>query len=208
MPPSCFASINMMSMILSRSSIIYLVNLVFHLQSRLVGLMKIWNDYGVKWFKWEWERWRTNVTKRNSNSASATVTGSTGVTGPGASIPLWDHDAFSPCFRFSPYFRKIFRLWGKFLKFDLFRKNFLIFFSHRPQIFNFPPIFAVSVHFPPVSRKLLFPPYFDKFFPLFYRNSPAFYLLYVCFVSPEFYHDAFMHYPMHVLDASALDHVL
>src|SRR6218665_1898310 len=41
----------------------------------------------------------------------------------------------------------------------------MTFFSHRPQILNFPHIFAVSVHFPPVSRKLLFPPYFDKFPP-------------------------------------------
>jgi len=35
------------------------------------------------------------------------------------------------------------------------------------QKFRIPPIFPVSVHFPPVSRKLLFPPYFDKFPPLF-----------------------------------------
>src|SRR6218665_1769565 len=58
--------------------------------------------------------------------------------------------------------------------------------------------------FPPVSRKLLFPPYFDKFPPLFYTNSPAFYILYVYFFSPYFYHDAFMHNPMHVLDAPVL----
>src|SRR6218665_504464 len=74
-------------------------------------------------------------------------------------------------------------------------------FSHRPEISNFPPIFPVSVYFPPLSRKLLFPPYFDKCSPLFYTNSPAFYILYMYFVSPYFYHDAFMHHPTHVLDA-------
>ena len=42
-----------------------------------------------------------------------------------------------------------------------------LFFSHRPQISNFPPIFALSVHFPPVSRELLFPPYFGNFPPCF-----------------------------------------
>ena len=40
-------------------------------------------------------------------------------------------------------------------------------FSRRPQTSNFLPIFPVSVHFPPVSRKLLFPPYFEKSSPLF-----------------------------------------
>jgi len=79
----------------------------------------------------------------------------------------------------------------------------LFIFSHWPQISNFLPIFlvSVSVHFPPVSRKLLFPSLLWKMSPLFYKNSPAFYILYVNFVSPCFDHDAFMHYPMHVLDA-------
>jgi len=86
--------------------------------------------------------------------------------------PLWGHDAFPPCFRFSPNFRKNFRLCGKFSEFYLFPKKFSIFirqnfwwpfFSHRPQIyFEFPPIFPVSVHFLPVLRKLLFPPAFEK----------------------------------------------
>ena len=42
---------------------------------------------------------------------------------------------------------------------------------------------------------------FQYISPLFYKNSPAFYILYVYFVSPFFNHDAFMHHPMHVLDA-------
>ena len=125
-----------------------------------------------------------------------------------ASIPPETMMHFSPCFRFPPYFRKIFGLWGKFQKFYLFLKNFLIFirqnfwwllFSHRSQISNFPPIFAVSVHFPPVSRKLLFPPTLTNFPPVLHK--------FTCFTcisfAPYFYHDAFMHHPIHVLDAPA-----
>ena len=46
------------------------------------------------------------------------------------------------------------------------------------------------------------PTLFSKnyYFPLFLKNSPAFYILYVYF-PPYFDHDAFMHHPMHVLDA-------
>jgi len=112
-----------------------------------------------------------------------------------------------------PLFSKNFGFWGKFSKFYLSLKNFLIFireisddlffflfFSHRPQISNFTPIFAVSVHFPPFRENYYFPLLW-QIFPLFYTNSPAFYLLYVYFVSSYFYHDAFMHHPMHVLDA-------
>src|SRR6218665_126411 len=112
----------------------------------------------------------------------------------------------SPCFRFPPYFQQILKLCGNFLKFYLFPKKFSsakisddLFFSDRPQISN---SLCFST-FPPVSRKLLFPPYFQKFSPLFSKNSPAFYILFVYFVSPYFDHDAFMHHPMHVLDAPA-----
>jgi len=71
----------------------------------------------------------------------------------------------------SPYFSDS----RKFSKFYLFLKNFLIlirqnfwwpFFSHRPPIYNFPPIFPVLVHFPPFSRRFVFPPVFT--------NSPWF----------------------------------
>ena len=41
------------------------------------------------------------------------------------------------------------------------------------------------------------PKFLMTFSPLFYTNSPAFYILYVYFVSPYFDHNAFMH----VLDA-------
>ena len=59
----------------------------------------------------------------------------------------------------------------------------IFFFSHRPQILNFPPIFAVSVHFPLFRENYYFPPTLTNS-PLFYTNSPAFYILYVYFVSP------------------------
>ena len=86
----------------------------------------------------------------------------------------------SPCFRFTPLFsNNVQTLWKifpilpfpeKFL--DFHPKNFwwpFVFFSHQPQISNFPPVFAVSKHFPPISRKLFFPtlfklpPVFAKF---------------------------------------------
>ena len=66
----------------------------------------------------------------------------------GASIPPETMMHFPPVSDFPP-------------QFYLFPKNFLIlirqnfwwlFFSHRPQISKFPPIFAVSLHFHPVSR--------------------------------------------------------
>jgi len=86
----------------------------------------------------------------------------------------------------SPYFRKILRLREilNILPFpdkisDFHPPKFLItfFFSHRPQMLNFPPILPVLVHFPSDSRKLLFPPYFKKFPSMFSENSSAFYML-------------------------------
>src|SRR6218665_320708 len=85
---------------------------------------------------------------------------------------------------------------------DNFRKNFellpfpenfsnfhppkflMTFFSHRPQISIFLPILPLSGHFPPVSQKILFPPILTNF-PLFSKNSPAFYVLFAYFVSPS-----------------------
>ena len=70
--------------------------------------------------------------------------------------PLWDHNAFPPCFRFSPISETI----SDF-------QNFFFNFSHRPQIWNFPPIFAVSVHFPSVLRIFFFSsPTFTNFTPV------------------------------------------
>src|SRR6218665_1165082 len=70
------------------------------------------------------------------------------------------------------------------------------------QIFPFPACFLpVLEHFPSDSRKFIIPPLFPKFSPLFSKHSTAFYILYVYFPPPYFDHDAFMHHPMHVLDA-------
>jgi len=55
--------------------------------------------------------------------------------------PPWDHDAFSSLFQISPYFQKIFKLRGKFSKFDLFPTNFSIFILQ-----NFWSIFLVIDH--------------------------------------------------------------
>ena len=99
-----------------------------------------------------------------------------------------------PLFQISPLFSTNFQTLWKIPKmlpfpekiFDFHPPKFIMtsFFSHRPHISNFAPyIFSVWVHFPHVSRKLLFPPTF-KIPPLFSKNSPAFYILYVYFVSP------------------------
>ena len=77
---------------------------------------------------------------------------------------------------------------------------------HFPPLFQIPPIskkvppiLAVSVHFPPVSQKLFFPPYFYKFPPVLGKFTCFLHTLRV--FPPYFDHDAFMHHPMHVLDA-------
>src|SRR6218665_1681265 len=70
-----------------------------------------------------------------------------------------------------------------------------LFFSHRPQISNF-PLFLLFQYISSWFREIY------NFPLLFYTNSPAFYILHVYLVSPYFYHDAVMHHPIHVLDAS------
>jgi len=85
----------------------------------------------------------------------------------------------SPCFRFPLFSKKIQIVWKIF--------SILLCFST----------------FPPVKRKLLFPPYFTKFPPCFTKIHLLFtYFLCISF-PPCFDHDAFMHRPMHVLDAPA-----
>ena len=77
---------------------------------------------------------------------------------------------FPPVSDFPPIFEKfsdsveILPFPEKFLDFHP-PKFLMTFFSRRPQILN-SPIFPVAVHFPSVSRKLLFPPNL-KNFPLF-----------------------------------------
>src|SRR6218665_997883 len=66
----------------------------------------------------------------------------------------------------SPYFKKNFRLWKIFKILPLI---FPISSAKISDLYFFPPIFSVSVHFPRVSRKLLFPPYFEQFPPVFQK---------------------------------------
>src|SRR6218665_2527872 len=82
-----------------------------------------------------------------------------------------------------PLFSKNFKTVKNFLNFTFSRQNFRfssakisddLFFSHPPQISNFPPVFLVSVHLPPVSRKLLFPPTF--------KNVPSVFEKFTCFL--------------------------
>src|SRR6218665_2612182 len=91
---------------------------------------------------------------------------------------------FPPLFQISSLFPKNFRTLREISLFSSAKISDDLFFSHRPQISNFPHIFAVSVYFPPVSQKFLFPPALPNFPPPFYTNSPAFCILYVYFVSP------------------------
>src|SRR6218665_25601 len=60
--------------------------------------------------------------------------------------------------------------------------------------------FAVSVHFPLCFKKIILSPYFYKF-PLCFTQIHLLFTYFTCIFPPYFYHDAFMHHPMHVLDA-------
>src|SRR6218665_1443822 len=136
---------------------------------------------------------------------------------PGASIPPETMMHFPPLFQISPLFQKNFRTFWKFLTILPFPVKFLdfhppkfltFFFSQRPQISNFPhfpPIFAISVHFPPFRENYSFPPTFTNFPPILGKFTCILHTLRVYF-SPYFDHDAFMHHPMHVLDAPAYVH--
>ena len=70
--------------------------------------------------------------------------------------------------------------------------------------FRISPLFSLFQYISPISlcfKKYSFPPIFTNF-PLFSENYlRVFYILYVFFVSPYFYHDAFMHHTMDVLEA-------
>src|SRR6218665_2784541 len=95
----------------------------------------------------------------------------------GASIPSETMMHF-PLFQISPLFSKKFRALRKILKMLPFPEKFLDF--HPPKFFS--PYFRCFSTFPlPCLAKIIISPYFDKFSPLFYANSTAFYILYVYF---------------------------
>jgi len=97
--------------------------------------------------------------------------------------PPWGNDAFPPCFKF-------FRRKGKFSQFTFSQKSFQ--FSSA-KISDDPfPLFRENYYFPPTLSN--FPPDFVKF-------TCFLHILYVFSFPPYFGHDAFMHHPMHVLDA-------
>src|SRR6218665_3027852 len=95
----------------------------------------------------------------------------------GASIPSEAMMHFPPVSDFPPpHLPKLFFLSSKFYQFSLFPKKFpfssdkisddLVFFSHRPQISDFLPYFALFYNISlPDSRKFIISPCFQNFPP-------------------------------------------
>ena len=120
-----------------------------------------------------------------------------------------------PLFQISPLFpKKIVKSTETFSNFTFSQKFFdfhppkflmsYFFVIDYKQILNFPPIFAVSVHFL-LFRENYYFPYFSKFPPEFVKFM--FFTYFMCFSFPPYFdHDAFMHHTMHVLDASDVNH--
>src|SRR6218665_3934112 len=90
---------------------------------------------------------------------------------------------FPPCFRFPPIFENFSNSYKNVPNFTFSRKNSSfssaeisdhLFFSHRPQISNFPPISPVSVHFPLFQENYYFPPTLT--------NSPPVLHKFTCFL--------------------------
>src|SRR6218665_2857427 len=100
---------------------------------------------------------------------------------------------FPLCFRFTPIFEKFSKLSGKFFYFTFFREisrfssaeisddHFLV-IDHK---FRIPPLFSLFQYIPPVSPKLFFPPYFDKFPPCFTQIHLLF-TYFTCIFPPTF----------------------
>src|SRR6218665_2019866 len=85
---------------------------------------------------------------------------------------------FPPLFQISPFSKFFFTFWeiSEILPFpekiSYFHppKFLTTFFSHRPQISNFPPLFCHFTTFSPLIREhLLFPPTFQNFSPCFLK---------------------------------------
>src|SRR6218665_420375 len=117
-----------------------------------------------------------------------------------------------PCFRFPPYFRKMFRR-SKILKMLPFPEKFLdfhpqkflmtsFFFLVIDHKFRMSPCFPCFGTFPFCFAKIIIPPYFHKFPPCF-RKIHLLFTYFMCISFPPYFdHDAFMQHPTHVLDAS------
>jgi|SRR6218665_3606964 len=133
---------------------------------------------------------------------------------PGASIPPEAMMHFPPVSDFPLISKKIVKSMETFSNFTFSQKLFdfhppkflmsYFFVIDYKQILNFPPIFAVSVHFL-LFRENYYFPYFSKFPPEFVKFM--FFTYFMCFSFPPYFdHDAFMHHTMHVLDASDVNH--
>ena len=105
----------------------------------------------------------------------------------GASTPLrpW---CISPCFRISPYFRRISGLSEFFLQFYLFPKTFLTFIRQNSFFlvihhkFRIAALFSLFQYIPPLRENYSFPPYFYKF-PLCFRQIQLLFTYFTC-ISP------------------------
>ena len=93
-------------------------------------------------------------------------------------------------------------------KFYLFPKNFSLvirqfwwpFFSHWPQISNF-PLFSLFHYISPLFRENYYPPTFTNS-PSRLRKIHLLFTYFMCISFPPYFdHDAFMHHPMQALDA-------
>src|SRR6218665_1336921 len=134
--------------------------------------------------------------------------------GEGPHVVMWPRAPATLRRHCSPYFRKIFKLRGKLSQFYLFTEKFLDF--HPPKFlmtfyflslttnFEFHPIFPVSVHSPLFRENYYFSPPTLTNFPLCFRQIHLRFTYFTCISFPPYFdHDAFMHHPMHVLDAPA-----
>ena len=100
----------------------------------------------------------------------------------GVPVPLRQNVAFPSVSDFHPISEKVFKLMENFHNFTVSEEisrfssakiSDDLFFSHRQQIWNFPPIFVVSVHFP-YFWKIIISPYFYKF--------PSDFVKFTCFL--------------------------
>src|SRR6218665_1784630 len=111
---------------------------------------------------------------------------------------------FPPCFRFLPYFSKNFHTLWKIFTILPFPQQFLdfhppkflmTFFKSSTTNFEFPPYFLCFSTFPPVSRKLFFPPTLTIFPRSFFRQIHLLFTYFTCISFPPYFdHDAFMHH--------------
>jgi len=130
-----------------------------------------------------------------------------------------------PLFQIPLYFRKIFRLWKifKILPFpEKFPPKFLMtIFLVIDHKFRISPFFSCFSTFPPCFAKIIISPLLLKIsvphlkflgdrlpqsLPVLQKFTCFLHTLCVFRFPPYFDHDAFMHHPMHVLDAPDNDH--